>query len=179
MKGSPLLILLALAGCGSAATISRPSAVPKFVPNDVVGNSATFSKLVRQLCIENGNDRVQFAQAIKATNWGFAQTQTLDPKNPYSVDVWKAPDAQVVHGKLAGDEILVCNVAVASGVADTKHVARALSALAKAPRKDAEWRWRQGAEEYVMDFSQGSDPATAFQVNVEIWRLPWWRRMLG
>ena len=116
---------------------------------------------------------------MKATNWGFVQTQTLDPKNPYSVDVWKAPDAQVVHGKLAGGEVLVCNVAVASDVADKKLVARALSGLAKAPRKDAEWRWQQGAEEYVMGFSLGSDPATMFQVNVEIWRRPWWQRLLG
>ena len=174
-----LFVGVTLVGCSEPPSAKTPHAVANFEPDNPIANASVLANLVGQLCIDNGDDRDRFANAITATGWRFERTQTLDPNNPYSVDVWNAPEAQVIHGKLSGDEILVCNVAVADGVAARDQLSRALSGLAQGPRKGGEWRWRQGAHEFVMDFADGAEPATQFQVNVEIWRLPWWRRLLG
>jgi hypothetical protein len=178
-----LLGLIALAGCAD-----EPFSQPKMEPvanltNVSAQNVSSVIRLINDLCVRRSASTLEMAKGIAATGWQWQQTQSADPKQPLSLDLWKHPPVQLLRGNLAGEQITNCTVSIEGPSAPAPNsIASELSKLTGTRNQRArEWWWRsnRSTQTRIELIDSAFDQKSGITVLVENYKLPWWRTILG
>ena len=175
-------ILILVSGCNSRQ--AEPPKMQKLPTLSIVGseNVAAVMQLIDELCIKRSANSLLMQQGLAASGWQWQQVQHSDPKNPLSLDLWKAPAVQLIRGNLAGEDITNCTISV-EGVAapDPSSIAQELSKLTKTTDQMAQEWWQSNAstQTHIELTDSAFDQKAGISVIVENYKLPWWQSLLG
>jgi hypothetical protein len=170
---------LVLTACSSGqAQRSSSTQIEPLSTSGEASNAGKLRQLVDQQCFDRLDDLQAFETALKGTGWRWKRTQTADPDNRLSLDVWELPGVTLIRGQPVKDGVWTCTVAVNSPVAPpADRLANELSKTAKGVREGSDgWWWnRSQANRIHMDLTGSAQGVT---INVENYHLPWWRSFL-
>ncbi|GGA04686.1 hypothetical protein GCM10010923_12680 [Blastomonas marina] len=107
-----LISVFAIAGCDGSPP-NKAIALP-VLEAGASGNAEAIVQLADQTCVGRASDAADFGQALEISGWGFERTQSADPANALSLDVWETETAQVVRGELVKGHAYTCLLAVGS-----------------------------------------------------------------
>ncbi len=173
-------LAVALVSCDRA---SSPHRIAPLSTTDRANNANKIAQFIEQQCFDRADDVVEFEAGLRAVGWQSKRTQTADPAKPLELDVWELPNVTVLRGQPVMGGAWTCSVDVKSPVAPAlDQIKTAMSmAIGKGPDKNGEW-WlnRTSTRRLHVTADQGvvADAGDIF-VNVEIYKLPWWRGLLG
>lgn len=177
-----LVVALSLAACNGAAPPPQ-EAISMLSATDSAGNAARIAALVRRQCGATAADPKRFASDLQASGWPMDRKQSVQPSEPLSLDVWEFPQGQVIRGELVQDSVWICTVSVKAPAAPSVEQMRtALAGFASHPEGAAEVQsWRPDAAHTAQVATSAGETATGggIWVHVELYRLPWWRALLG
>lgn len=183
MLGRPIALMLALITLLSGCSGEKPLPITSLVVGGGDRNVQAMVQAVQELCIDRVGNAEEFDAAVRASGWGWQQTQKIDEKNPLSLEVWALPDARLIRGTVSPDRIYICTLQLKAGTAPTLEATkRALAELAgMTPSRAAEWSWAPTPNRRAhMDVAEGQiDLGDYLGVTLEIDQLPWWQSLLG
>ena len=175
-------ILMLVSGCNSRQP--EPPKMQKLPTLSIVGseNVAAVMQLIDELCIKRSANSLLMQQGLAASGWQWQQVQHSDPKNPLSLDLWKAPAVQLIRGNLAGEDITNCTISVEGAAApDPSSIAQELSKLSKTSDQTAQEWWQLNASTQTRIELAGSafEQKAGISIIVENYKIPRWRSILG
>jgi hypothetical protein len=145
---------------------------------DKAANAGKLAALVERQCFANIGEAGGFADRLKTIGWSGTRTQTAHAGKPLEIDVWVFPHLKVLRGEPANG-ISTCSLMVDASVAPSLDQTKA--SLSKVvgigPGSHGEWWWNHGfARRLHMTVNHGTDGQVLF-IDVENYRLPWWRML--
>ncbi|WP_034157544.1 hypothetical protein [Sphingomonas sp. ERG5] len=144
------------------------------------GNATKIARFVERQCFGPVDDLGEFEADLKTIGWKAGRTHTANAANPLELDVWELPNAELLRGQSVKG-VWTCALMVKPAVAPALNEMRsALSHVTKhAPDKNEEWWWTPSLTRRLhLTADREAGPAATMLINVEIYRLPWWRGVL-
>ena len=178
-----VLSLAALALVSGCSAKSDSSPLPKLSESMPTENARALALSVKRLCVHNSKNSEEFAAALRNSGWVWRQAQSIDPKNPQSLEVWNGAGIQVIRGDVVADQVHVCTLAVKDALAPSvSQVVLALSKISNTTADaESEWWWNS-AFGYKSHMSLGEatmDDSKALAITVETYRLNWFESLIG
>lgn len=181
MRSVPLLIVLSvgLASC----TAGQLSQIAPLSRTDRAGNASKLATFVEQQCFERAENLPQFEAGLATSGWRARRTQTANPANRLELDVWELPDLTLIRGQPVENGVWTCALAIKQPVQpSTEQVQAALSSVAHLDRgQNGEWWWSYSPTRrlHMIVEASGIGQSRTMLINVEVYRQPWWRGILG
>ncbi len=172
------LLSMATAACADRAP---PSKLPALSTTNTNQNVSTLGRFIEQQCFDRASDPGAWDAALSSSGWQAKRTQTAVPRRELDLDVWEFPHLTLLRGQPVTAGVWTCSLNISGAVAPTMNAVKLeLSKIAKTkPNASGEWVWRR-APLYELHMTADPQPLTGgIFVNVEVYRLPWWRALLG